>query len=185
MFVPQGSAGSANFILFAFSANSFLRKIQFLWTPAFLEVCAWWCSSGSELAHLYLCILYLYLCICIFICPPPSPHPHLVFAWWCGAGPELDHLYQFVSDYSHQVIVQLTHQKYIWQLRQIHLTINRNTFDNYDKYIWQFGQIALTICTTLSLIIATKSLCRSSSSATNKRQSKTDCLALITSTREG
>ena len=134
---------------------------------------------------LYLCILYLYLCICIFICPPPSPHPHLVFAWWCGAGPELDHLYQFVSDYSHQVIVQLTHQKYIWQLRQIHLTINRNTFDNYDKYIWQFGQIALTICTTLSLIIATKSLCRSSSSATNKRQSKTDCLALITSTREG
>ena len=113
-----------------------------------------------------------------------SPYPG-VFAWWCGAGPELDHLYQFVSDYSHQVIVQLTHQKYIWQLRQIHLTINRNTFDNYDKYIWQFGQIALTICTTLSLIIATKSLCRSSSSATNKRQSKTDCLALITSTREG
>ena len=49
--------------------------------------------------------MFVFLCLC-FVFSSSPPYQGGVFAWWRGAGPELDHLYQFVSDYSHQVIVQ-------------------------------------------------------------------------------
>ena len=56
--------------------------------------------------------MFVFLCLC-FVFSSSPPYQGGVFAWWRGAGPELDHLYQFVSDYSHQLIVQhqLTHQQ--------------------------------------------------------------------------
>ena len=78
----------------------------------------------------------------IFSFSSSPPNEGGVFAWWCGAGPELDHLYQFVSDYSHQVIVQLTYQQTAKQdgLPRANYFCHRMLISNEDGYRWKIYQ---------------------------------------------
>ena len=79
----------------------------------------------------------------IFSFSSSPPNEGGVFAWWCGAGPELDHLYQFVSDYSHQVIVQLTYQQTAKQdgLPRANYFCHRMLISNEDGYRWKIHQL--------------------------------------------